>query len=70
MKYDEVLYLYGLPEKQNLMLKWGLSVRSSTARVMSFFEHSCDELYKEGDYYAMRGLEERWTVRGISFLPI
>ncbi|MCH1942406.1 WG repeat-containing protein [Holdemania massiliensis] len=54
LKYDEVLYLYGLPEltEFNVKMDGQRQVIDSNGKVL--FEHNCDELFKEGDYYEMR----------------
>lgn len=54
LKYDEVLDLYGVPEltEFNVKVDGQRQVIDSKGKVL--FEHNCDELFKEGDYYEMR----------------
>lgn len=55
VSYDEVLYLYGLPELTEFNVRNGAQRQVIDQEGNVLFEHHSDELYKEGNYYAMRG---------------
>ena len=66
VSYDEVLYLYGLPELTEFNVRNGAQRQVIDQEGNVLFEHHSDELYKEGNMPCGEPVE-RWTVRDMLF---